>query len=105
MDFQNKFIARKLLGFRFEGTDNYNVCIDFAEGAYHEPHKFAEKFSSMPDDFVDAYVATEKTHCVSCKNGCNDVVNHGQVKLCPRFNAYVNPTDSEVELIARIMRS
>jgi len=101
---KNKFIARKLLGFRFEGTNDYNVCVDLAENAYHKPHKFAEKFATMPDDFVAAYIATEKTHCVSCKKDCDGVVNQGQVKLCARFNVYVNPTDSEVELIARIMR-
>jgi len=102
---KNKFDARKLLGFRFEGTDDYSVNIGLGENTYHEPHNFAEKFFTMPDDFVAAYIAIEKTHCVSCKKDCAVSVNNGQVKLCPRGVLYVNPTETEVELIAQIMRT
>ena len=102
---KNKFIARKLIGFRFEGMDDYNVCISLAENTYHEPHKFTEIFSTMPANFVTAYTAIKKTHCNQCRNDCDCVINtdYEQVKLCPRFNVYENPTDNEVEVITQIM--
>jgi len=94
---KNKFIARNIIGFRFEGVDNYNVCISL-EG-------LTEKFSAMPTEFITAYLATEKTHCKHCRKECDVIINYEQDKLCPRFHVYENPTDNEVEVITQIMRT
>jgi hypothetical protein len=104
---KNKFIARKLIGFRFEGVDNYNVCISLEENAYYEPQNFSSRFFTMPDEFITSYTKSEKTHCKHCKKDCDCAVisPHAEVKLCPRFNVYENPTDNEIEIITQIMRT
>ena len=105
---KNKFDARKLAVFRFEGPDDYNVCVNIADNTYYEPSNFGRKFFSMPSDFVSGYIENERTHCSDCTRGCDIVVHceHGQKEyaLCPKFNVYINSTNKEVEMLVRIMR-
>jgi len=106
---KNKFAAKHLASFRFEGMDDYNICVSLAENIYHQPENFGQKFFIMPEDFISNYLGIEKTHCKSCSKSCSVVVqleNCGKTyNLCPKFDVYINPTPKEIELIEKIIRA